>query len=68
MPKVTITFQLPEDEYDYRIASKASDYYAFLCDLKEKLRSYNKHGVPNGVTTENLVEELYRDICSIDLD
>lgn len=45
MPKVTFEFSLPEDQEEFNIASKYSDYYCALWDIANELfRPARKHG------------------------
>ena len=42
--KVTIEFNLPDDEYEYRNSVKANEMYNALWDIKQQLRSALKYG------------------------
>jgi hypothetical protein len=42
--KATLEFNLPEDELEYKMASKGSDYYWALHSFKDELRGIVKHG------------------------
>lgn len=57
MPKVTIQFDLPEEEREFRLASQAQNYHSALWDINEQLRSYEKYG-HNFKTTEELLQAI----------
>jgi hypothetical protein len=42
--KVTIEFNLPDDEYEYRNSVKANEMYNALWDIKQELRKALKYG------------------------
>lgn len=42
--KVTIEFNLPDDEYEYRNSVKANEMYNALWDIKQELRNALKYG------------------------
>ncbi len=44
MPKATLTFDLPEEQYDYSRAVCGKDAFAALHDIDQMLRSILKHG------------------------
>ena len=44
MPKITMTFDLPDERDDLKLAQRGSDYYCFLFELDNELRSFLKHG------------------------
>ena len=57
MPKVTLSYTLPEEREEYAITMAAGDYYAVLFDLDNFLRSKLKY--------EELTESdeaVYRDV------
>ncbi len=45
--KVTIEFNLPDDEYEYRNSVKANEMYNALWDIKQELRNALKYGELN---------------------
>jgi hypothetical protein len=55
--KVTIEFNLPDDEYEYRNSVKANEMYNALWDIKNNLRNKLKYG--------DLSESEYKTIESI---
>lgn len=44
MPKVTMTFQLPEENAEYRLVTKAGDWSGIVYVLATELRNYLRHG------------------------
>ena len=42
--KATLTFNLPDDNSDFLLAQRGKDYYSYLWDLDQDLRSWLKHG------------------------
>ena len=42
--KVTIEFNLPDDQYEYRNSVKANEMYNALWDIKQELRNALKYG------------------------
>lgn len=44
MPLVTLQFNLPEEQTEFRAAVKGSKYQAALCALDQELRSLVKYG------------------------
>lgn len=39
-----LQFNLPEDRDDFILAQRGADYFSFLWDLDQDLRSWQKHG------------------------
>lgn len=46
MPKATLTFNLPEEEPEYKTVVNASKLFSCLWDIDQQTRSYLKHGHP----------------------
>ena len=44
MPKVTMTFNLPEEEQDLKLAQRGSHYFSVIWMVLQQIRSYLKHG------------------------
>ena len=42
--KATLTFNLPEDNDEFTLAQRGREYYSYLWDLDQDLRSWLKHG------------------------
>lgn len=63
--KATIEFDLsdPEDQRQYRLCNSAEDADAFIFDIGEQLRSWDKYGSPFKTAEEAIEgvrEEYYR--------
>lgn len=43
MPKVTISFNLPDEQTEYEVVSQASKMQSFLWDFSQQLRSWRKY-------------------------
>lgn len=52
--KVTIEFNLPDDEYEYRNSVKANEMYNALWDIRQELRSALKYGELKGSEYETV--------------
>jgi hypothetical protein len=60
--KVTIEFNLPDDEYEYRNSVKANEMYNALWDIKQELRSALKYGELKGSeykTIESMQDKFF---------
>lgn len=57
MPKVTIEFDLPEEQEEYDIYSKATSLHACLWDLKQDLRNTRKY-LELSVEEDRIYEEI----------
>lgn len=55
--KAILEFNLPDDEHEYKWASKASDYYMALVSFKDELRAMVKHGF---IDNREMTEEEYK--------
>jgi len=44
MPKVTITFNIPEEENELKLAQRGKDYYCVIHQTLQEIRSYLKYG------------------------
>lgn len=54
MPKVTMKFNLPEEETELNQAMHGTDAHYVLCELDQKLRNKLKHG--------DLTEEAHKEL------
>ena len=52
--KTTITFNLPEDDYEYNLANSAGDMASFMWDFQQYLRSQWKYA-----DTPDDIEAIY---------
>lgn len=56
--EVTMSFKLPDDDYEYRHAVKGYAYYMALTDIAEDIfRPARKHGYPDK-SIQDLLDEL----------
>ena len=63
MPKVTIEFQLPEEQHEYEVASQSDKMQSLLWDYTQQLRAWHKYGHTFEDADDALCkirEELYR--------
>lgn len=44
MPRATFTFNLPEEENEYKVMSQAQDTQRMLWEFSQQLRSWQKYG------------------------
>ena len=51
MPNITMTFTLPEEQNELRLAEKGGDFFCALWDIAEKIRQMRKweQGTPSDV-------------------
>lgn len=50
--KAILEFNLPEDENEFKLASRGRDFYIDLYDIQQKIRSFDKHGMGIDVPSE----------------
>ena len=63
MPKVTIEYNLPDEQHEYEVAVQAQKVQSFLWDFSKQLRSWYKyhHDFKNADDALNKIrEEFYR--------
>lgn len=63
MPKVTIEFQLPEEQHEYEVASQSDKMQSFIWDFSQHLRSWYKYGhqfKDADDAVDKIREEFYR--------
>jgi hypothetical protein len=62
MPKVTIEFQLPEEQDAHTLASRGRDYFSTLWEIDQWARAKLKHGdltEPEVLLLETLREKIH---------
>ncbi len=59
MPKATLTFNLPEEQHEYRLANKAGELSLILWDFTQLVRSKTKHGDPDERVSWEEVREVW---------
>jgi hypothetical protein len=63
MPKATLTFELPEDNLEFKWATNGAKYLTILQDLHNVFRSKSKHADPRTEWGDayDLLNETFRD-------
>lgn len=61
MPKATLTFDLPEEESDFKHATNGLKYLITMQELYNELRSKSKHGNEVGSWAE--AYDLVKQVC-----
>lgn len=61
MAIVSIQYSLPEEEDSLKLALRGREYYSFIIDLREEIRSWLRYECPYE-TVEEVLEYLYRKI------
>ena len=54
--KATITFDLPEEQEEYKICNNAVDYYHIICEIENQIRSFHKYH--NDENPEKLIQNI----------
>jgi hypothetical protein len=57
--KITIEYDLPEEDYLYDIHKNASEYYSTLVDLQGKIRELYKYSERESIPIEELHTSFY---------
>lgn len=71
MPKATFTFNLPEEENEYKIMSQAPNTQRMLWDFSQQLRSWYKYShdfKDADDALDKIREEFYRLLNEYQLD
>ena len=61
MPKATLSFNLPEENFDFKAATAGADSYSLLEELRETIRNHLKHG---GREDVDVLDAVYERICN----
>jgi hypothetical protein len=56
MAKATLTFNLPEETDEHKLALRGGDYFCVIMDCKNAIRSFHKYMEPKKI--KELVENL----------
>lgn len=59
MPTASLTFNLPEETYDFELANNASKYMLACEDVKNYARHLRKYEERKEIPTEEVFEKLY---------
>ena len=62
--KVNLIFNLPEDEDDYKITQRASEYFDFLWELAMDVRGWLKYG-HNFKNADEVLEEIRNRLAKV---
>lgn len=64
--RATLTFQLPDEEYDYKNAAQASELRLLIYDFAEYLRSRLKYGSLQKTSDQELVaiHDRFWELCN----
>lgn len=63
--KAVLEFNLPEDNDDFKLATRASKLFCIIWDLKNEVRKRWKYSEYKHDETSKEIEELYTAICDI---
>jgi hypothetical protein len=58
MPKATLTFKLPEEDSEHRLAINGHKYYSILWEFDQWLRSEMKYQDHETIQTESVRDKL----------
>lgn len=59
MPTATLTFNLPEEQDEFALATKAGALNSALYEYSQWLRSVSKHGDPEAVTFDECKDKFW---------
>jgi len=59
MPKITVNFDLPEEQSEYDTFNNARNYYCALWDLSQQLRQWYKYDDRDSISIEELQNKFY---------
>ncbi len=62
-----LKFNLPEEENEFKVATRASDYFCILFDLDQEMRKFLKYG-HKFKTVEEVMEYVRNFISEVKLD
>jgi hypothetical protein len=57
--KAILSFNLPEDKTDFKIAAAAGELYSALLEVQELARRYRKYIDDEKIDKETIVDEIY---------
>ncbi len=57
--KVTMEFILPEENNEFKLATKGSDFFCALWDIKEQIREHDKYDLPIEECLDRIREIVY---------
>ena len=59
MPEAILKFNLPDDQYEFHVATRGGDYLRILWGLTQEFRSKAKHGTPQETTWGEVYDFLW---------
>lgn len=69
MPKVNITFDLPDEEFEYNQVLNAKNYYNIITTLQEELRKARKYSYFNSeqitLEEERIFDKIEDYLCEL---
>jgi len=66
--KATLEFELPEEEYEFSMATKGGLYYCALQNIKDELRRGRKHTEQTPADNEALIKAIQAIVNEIELE
>lgn len=48
MPKVILTFNLPDEQPEFEAARRGAEYYSVLWKICDQMYKYRRYGLPTG--------------------
>ena len=66
MPKVTFTFNLPEEESELRVYRKANTYLSVIADFTKVVRDKTKYGTVKEQRQWEPISKLWWEILTIE--
>jgi hypothetical protein len=64
--KAKLTFNLPEERDELKLAQRGADYFCFLWDLDQELRSWLKYG-HNFKTPDEVIEAIREKLSEVEI-
>lgn len=62
MPKVTITFNLPDEQYDYKLCNNAGKMSSIIYEFTQLVRTKTKYGDGKSITWEDVREAWWNEL------
>jgi hypothetical protein len=62
MPRAYLSFNLPEELYEWKITHNASSYYSTLRDLSQNFRELREHVSAKKKYTAEEMEQIFWDV------
>ena len=65
MPTATLKYKLPEERYDFTLASRAADYHGAIYELANYMREITKYSEYKTIEASELAETVRTHFWSI---